>query len=66
MRHRHLVELFQNGLGLVVADGGDAGDFAADGLHFFFVQLAQDLAADLIAQNDHQYGGFADAGHGGR
>ncbi len=44
VRHRHLVELFENALGLVVADGGDARHLVADGLHFFFVHLPQDLA----------------------
>ena len=42
--HRHLVELFENALGLIVADGGDARHLVADGLHFFFVHLPQDLA----------------------
>ena len=33
--------------------------------YFFFVQLPQDLSADLIAQNDHQDRGLAHAGRGG-
>ncbi len=62
--HGHLVELFENGLGLVVADGSDPRDFLADGLHLFFVHLPQNLAADLIPQNDHQNGRLANTGRG--
>ncbi len=64
--HRHLVELFENSFSLVVADGGDARHFVADGLHFFFVHLPQDIGGDLVSQDDHQNGGFADAGNIGR
>ena len=51
--HRHLVELFEHRLGLFVADGSDARHLVADDLHFLFVHLPQDLAADLIAEDDH-------------
>jgi hypothetical protein len=47
--HRHLVELFEDVLGLIVADGGDARHLVPDGLHLFLVQLAQDFGAGLVA-----------------
>src|SRR6202162_6586008 len=62
-RHGHLVKLVQDGLGLLVGDAGDAGDFMPDGLHLMLVQLAQDFRAGLISQDDHQDRGFADAGY---
>ncbi len=62
VRHVHLIKLFEKNFGMVRRNGVELGDLAADQLHFVLGELFDDLGARLVAEQDQQHGGFADAG----
>ena len=59
---RGLRKFLQYGFGLIGSDLVQTRDGFADGLHFFIVQLLQNLAAQLVAERNQKYGGFLRAG----
>ena len=58
-----VMELFENGLGLLRRDGGQFGHFAAYFADLFLVELLQQLGAGLFTKRHQQDGGFAKIRH---